>query len=228
MSETRPQEAAPAAGSDTELPIDENQIIAERRAKLAALREAVAVPFPNDFVPADRADALLAAHDGKTREELEADNISVSVAGRMVLKRVQGKASFATLQDATGRIQLWMNDDGVGAEAHDAFKHWDLGDIVAAEGTLFKTKKGELSIRCTMVRLLTKSLRPLPDKFHGLADQEMRYRHTKGTKKFNIFSNMDDGSDLISTVIKSKISSLTTGNDNNPTQIGRASCRERV
>ena len=106
MSETRPQEAAPAAGSDTELPIDENQIIAERRAKLAALREAVAVPFPNDFVPADRAGALLAAHDGKTREELEADNISVSVAGRMVLKRVQGKASFATLQDATGRIQL--------------------------------------------------------------------------------------------------------------------------
>ena len=176
MSETRPQEAAPAAGSDTELPIDENQIIAERRAKLAALREAVAVPFPNDFVPADRAGALLAAHDGKTREELEAENISVSVAGRMVLKRVQGKASFATLQDATGRIQLWMNDDGVGAEAHDAFKHWDLGDIVAAEGTLFKTKKGELSIRCNMVRLLTKSLRPLPDKFHGLADQEMRYR----------------------------------------------------
>ena len=155
MSETRPQEAAPAAGSDTELPIDENQIIAERRAKLAALREAVAVPFPNDFVPADRAGALLAAHDGKTREELEAKNISVSVAGRMVLKRVQGKASFATLQDATGRIQLWMNDDGVGAEAHDAFKHWDLGDIVAAEGTLFKTKKGELSIRCNMVRLLT-------------------------------------------------------------------------
>ena len=176
MSDTRPQEAAPAAGSDTELPIDENQIIAERRAKLAALREAVAVPFPNDFVPADRAGALLAAHDGKTREELEAENISVSVAGRMVLKRVQGKASFATLQDATGRIQLWMNDDGVGAEAHDAFKHWDLGDIVAAEGTLFKTKKGELSIRCSMVRLLTKSLRPLPDKFHGLADQEMRYR----------------------------------------------------
>ena len=81
-----------------------------------------------------------------------------------------------TIYDSRGRIQLWMNDDGVGAEAHDAFKHWDLGDIVAAEGTLFKTKKGELSIRCNMVRLLTKSLRPLPDKFHGLADQEMRYR----------------------------------------------------
>ena len=156
--------------------VDENQIIAERRAKLAALRESTAIPFPNDFVPAHRAGALLAGHDQQTREELEALNLQVSVAGRMVLKRVQGKASFATLQDATGRIQLWMNDDGVGAETHEAFKRWDLGDIVAAEGTLFKTKKGELSVRCRHVRLLTKSLRPLPDKFHGLADQEMRYR----------------------------------------------------
>ena len=152
--------------------VDENQIIAERRAKLAALRESTAIPFPNDFVPAHRAGALLAGHDQQTREELEALNLQVSVAGRMVLKRVQGKASFATLQDATGRIQLWMNDDGVGAETHEAFKRWDLGDIVAAEGTLFKTKKGELSVRCRHVRLLTKSLRPLPDKFHGLADQE--------------------------------------------------------
>ena len=167
-----------AAPHDTaaEPAVDENQIIAERRAKLAALRESTAIPFPNDFVPAHRAGALLAGHDQQTREELEALNLQVSVAGRMVLKRVQGKASFATLQDATGRIQLWMNDDGVGADTHEAFKRWDLGDIVAAEGTLFKTKKGELSIRCRHVRLLTKSLRPLPDKFHGLADQEMRYR----------------------------------------------------
>ncbi len=157
--------------------VDENQIIAERRAKLERLRaETGGNAFPNDFVPADRAAALIAAHDGKSREDLAAENLQVSVAGRMVLKRVQGKASFATLQDGSGRIQLWMNDDGVGAEKHDAFKHWDLGDIVAAEGTLFKTMKGELSIRCSNVRLLTKSLRPLPDKFHGLADQEMRYR----------------------------------------------------
>ena len=167
-----------AAPHDTaaEPAVDENQIIAERRAKLAALRESTAIPFPNDFVPAHRAGALQAGHDQQTREELEALNLQVSVAGRMVLKRVQGKASFATLQDATGRIQLWMNDDGVGADTHEAFKRWDLGDIVAAEGTLFKTKKGELSIRCRHLRLLTKSLRPLPDKFHGLADQEMRYR----------------------------------------------------
>ena len=100
----------------------------------------------------------------------------MSIAGRMMLKRVQGKASFATIQDGTGRIQLWINDEGVGAGAHDAFKHWDLGDIVAAEGTLFKTMKGELSVRCSSVRLLAKSLRPLPEKFHGLADLETRYR----------------------------------------------------
>jgi len=93
-----------------------------------------------------------------------------------VLKRVQGKASFATVQDATGKIQLWLNDEGVGAGQHEAFKHWDLGDIVAAEGAIFRTMKGELSIRCSSVRLLSKSLRPLPDKFHGLSDLEMRYR----------------------------------------------------
>ena len=163
-----PEGAAPAGA-------DENQIIAERRAKLARLREA-GPAFPNDARPADRADPLTAEHDGKTREELAQAAIEVSIAGRLMLKRVQGKASFGTVQDATGRLQLWMNDEGVGAAAHEAFKHWDLGDIVAAQGVLFKTMKGELSVRCTGVQLLAKSLRPLPDKFHGLADQETRYR----------------------------------------------------
>ncbi len=155
--------------------LDDNQIIAERRAKLTELR-GKGPAFPNDFKPADRAGALLQMHGEKSREDLQAAEVSVSLAGRMMLKRVQGKASFATIQDATGRIQLWLNDEGVGAMAHDAFKHWDLGDIVAAEGVLFKTMKGELSVRCTSVRLLSKSLRPLPDKFHGLADQEVKYR----------------------------------------------------
>jgi lysyl-tRNA synthetase, class II len=155
--------------------VDENHVMAERRAKLAKLR-AAGQPFPNDFVPADRAAPLLAAHAETTREALEQARVAVSIAGRMVLKRVQGKASFATVQDATGRLQLWINDEGVGAEAHEAFKHWDLGDIVAAEGTLFRTMKGELSVRVAGLRLLAKSLRPLPDKFHGLADQEQRYR----------------------------------------------------
>ena len=159
----------------TNAAVDENHVIAERRAKLAALR-AAGPAFPNDFVPADRAGALLDAHADATREALEQAKVSVSIAGRMVLKRVQGKASFATVQDAGGRLQLWINDEGVGAEVHEAFKHWDLGDIVAAEGTLFRTMKGELSVRVARLRLLAKALRPLPDKFHGLADQEQKYR----------------------------------------------------
>ena len=174
MNTSASDHASPAEGVTPEA--DENQIIAERRAKLGRLRENGAIAFPNDCVPADRAQPLLDAYANKSREDLQAEGVKVSVAGRMVLKRVQGKASFATLQDGTGRIQLWMNDEGIGTETHDAFKHWDLGDIVAAEGTLFKTMKGELSIRCSAVRLLAKSLRPLPDKFHGLADQELRYR----------------------------------------------------
>ncbi len=154
---------------------DDNAIIAERRAKLARLREQ-GVAFPNDFRPAHRA-APIAEHYGyKTREQLENENVAVVLAGRIMLKRVQGKASFATIQDATGRLQLYLNDAGVGAESHAAFKHWDLGDIVGCEGVLFKTMKGELSVRCTRVRLLAKSLRPLPDKFHGIADPELRYR----------------------------------------------------
>jgi hypothetical protein len=113
--------------------VDENHVMAERRAKLAKLR-AQGQAFPNDFVPADRAAPVLATHADTTREALEQARVAVSIAGRMVLKRVQGKASFATVQDATGRLQLWINDEGVGADAHEAFKHWDLGDIVAAEG----------------------------------------------------------------------------------------------
>ncbi|WP_239142625.1 lysine--tRNA ligase [Variovorax sp. WS11] len=112
----------------------------------------------------------------KEPEALEATPIAVSVAGRMMLKRVMGKASFATVQDATGRIQLYVTRDAVGEEAYAEFKRWDLGDIVGAEGTAFKTKTGELSVKVTKLRMLTKSLRPLPDKFHGMADQEQKYR----------------------------------------------------
>jgi lysyl-tRNA synthetase class 2 len=166
--------AAPAAA------IDDNQLIAERREKLKGLRAAQAegkgVAFPNDFKPGHRAAALLAAHGETEPDVLEATPIAVSVAGRMMLKRVMGKASFATLQDATGRIQLYVTRDGVGEEAYAEFKRWDLGDIAGAEGTVFKTKTGELSVKVTKLRLLTKSLRPLPDKFHGMADQEQKYR----------------------------------------------------
>jgi lysyl-tRNA synthetase, class II len=154
---------------------DENQLIAERRAKLAALRQA-GVAFPNDFVPAHRAGDLHAKYEAATKEQLDAAPLDVSLSGRMMLKRVMGKASFATVKDATGSIQFYINDEGVGAQVHEAFKHWDMGDIIAATGTLFRTQKGELSVKCKTLRLLAKSLRPLPDKFHGLADQEQKYR----------------------------------------------------
>ncbi|WP_428505487.1 lysine--tRNA ligase [Roseateles sp.] len=155
---------------------DENQLITERREKLAALRAKTAVPFPNDFKPQHRALPLNQRYGDLDNEALEPQAVAVSVAGRLMLKRVMGKASFGTLQDATGRIQLFVTKDGVGEESYDAFKHLDLGDIVGAEGQLFKTKTGELSVRVSNLRLLTKSLRPLPDKFHGMADQEQKYR----------------------------------------------------
>ncbi|MCG6874842.1 MAG: lysine--tRNA ligase [Betaproteobacteria bacterium] len=156
-------------------PQDENQIIAERRAKLAGLRDQ-GNPFPNDFRRTHLAGDLHRAYDGMTKEELEGHAIHVAVAGRMMLKRVMGKASFATVQDAGGRIQVYVSNDLTGAAAHEAFKHWDLGDILGVEGTLFKTRTGELTVNATAARLLTKALRPLPEKFHGLTDQESRYR----------------------------------------------------
>jgi len=172
MSDTAPQATAPAA--------DENQLIAERREKLKALREAQKqggpVAFPNDFKPTHQAHALLEAHGAKEAPQLEAEGQAACIAGRMMLKRVMGKASFATLQDATGRLQIYVTRDSVGEEIYAAFKHWDLGDIVGCEGTLFKTRTGELSIHATKIRLLTKSLRPMPDKFHGIHDQEVKYR----------------------------------------------------
>ena len=156
-------------------PHDENHIIAERRAKLTALREK-GQAFPNDFRREHLAADLAAAYGDKTKEELDALNVTVTIAGRMMLKRVMGGASFATVQDMSGRIQLYINDAGVGADVHEAFKHWDMGDILGATGTMFKTQKGELSIKVKTLRLLTKSLRPLPEKFHGLTDTEMKYR----------------------------------------------------
>src|SRR5262249_16050923 len=156
-------------------PQDENQIIAERRAKLQRLREG-GVAFPNDFRRKDLAADLHRAHGGETKEELQGEKIPASLARRMLLKRVMRQPSFATLQDMSGRIQIYVNNDATGEEVHEAFKHWDLGDILGAEGTLFKTKTGELTLQATMLRLLSKSLRPLPEKYHGLSDMEQKYR----------------------------------------------------
>ena len=157
------------------LPQDENHIIAERREKLAQWRQR-GNAYPNDFRRENVAARLDELYGEKTREELEATPIEVKVAGRIMLKRVMGKASFATIQDLSGRIQLYINNDGVGTDVHDDFKHWDLGDIVGAVGTLFKTKTGELTVACSSIRLLSKCLRPLPEKFHGLTDIEQKYR----------------------------------------------------
>ena len=161
--------------------LDENKIMAERRAKLAALRQQ-GNPFPNDFVPQDKAADLVETYNGKTREELEAEPVNVVLAGRMMLRREAGKkAAFATLQDssgpsASGRIQIYITVDSAGEEAMEALRSYDLGDILGVEGTLFKTKVDELTIKVTKLRLIAKALRPLPDKFHGLADQETKYR----------------------------------------------------
>jgi len=159
-------------------PADENFLIAERRAKLTALRGEGAIAFPNDFRRHDYAgdlQAQFADGDTWTAEALEAKGQRVAIAGRIMLKRVMGKASFVQIQDESGRIQLFLQSNVLG-DVYEAFKGWDVGDIVGAQGVLTRTKTGELSVKADVLRLLTKSLRPLPDKFHGLADVEQRYR----------------------------------------------------
>jgi lysyl-tRNA synthetase, class II len=154
---------------------NDNALIQERREKLAAIRSR-GVAFPNDFKPKQHAADLHHQHGEVPNEQLEPQGIVVRVAGRLMLKRVMGKAAFGTLQDASGRIQIYVTQDNVGPEVLAEFKHGDLGDILGCEGTLFRTKTGELSVKATSLRLLTKSLRPLPDKFHGMTDQEQKYR----------------------------------------------------
>ena len=160
---------------------DENKLIAQRREKLKSLREAASenggTAFPNEFRRDSLALDLLTHYQEKTKEELEELKIRVAVAGRMMAKRIMGKASFAQLQDMSGRIQLFVQRDSLPEGVYnDGFKKWDVGDIIGATGIMFKTKTDELSVKVDSVQLLTKSLRPLPDKFHGLTDTEIRYR----------------------------------------------------
>ena len=156
--------------------IDENKLIAERRAKLAGIREK-GNAFPNDFRRNVLAGELHAEYGEKTKEELQALNLRVVIAGRMMLKRVMGKASFATVQDMSGRIQFYVVRDELPEGIYnEQFKKWDIGDIIGGEGVLMKTNKGELSVKLDSIRLLTKALRPLPEKFKGLTDTEARYR----------------------------------------------------
>ena len=155
---------------------DENKLIAQRREKLQQLRDD-GNAFPNDFRRNSMAGELHAEYDEKSDEALEELGLRVTLAGRMMSRRVMGKASFAHLQDMSGRMQLFVQRDSLEEGVYNSqFKKWDIGDIIGAEGVLFKTKTGELSVKVDKLRLLTKALRPLPEKFHGLSDQEMRYR----------------------------------------------------
>ena len=185
MAEDRPTQTAsveghgiepPGMGPQTEfLDAEENALIALRREKLARLRDA-GQAFPNDFRRNALAGDLHARYGGLDEAALAADPVEVAVAGRLMAQRVMGKASFASLQDMSGRIQLFVQREALGEALYSAFKGWDVGDILGAVGTLFKTRTGELSVRVHELRLLTKSLRPLPEKWHGLQDQETRYR----------------------------------------------------
>ncbi|GAA5184117.1 lysine--tRNA ligase [Niveibacterium umoris] len=162
--------------NDSQIPAqDENHIIAERRAKLAKWRE-TGKAYPNDFRRENTAGKLDELYGEKDNETLEANPVEVKVAGRIMLKRVMGKASFITVQDLSGRIQLYVTRDAIGEDAYADFKTWDMGDIVGCVGTIFKTKTGELSVKAAEIRLLSKCLRPLPEKHKGLTDVETKYR----------------------------------------------------
>lgn len=155
---------------------DEQEQIKQRRNKLTALREN-GIAFPTDFRRNVISGELLAEYGEKTAEQLEQEPVRVKVAGRMMTRRIMGKASFCHIQDMSGKLQLYVTRDTLPEGFYnEQFKKWDIGDIVGAEGVLFKTKVGELSVRVDDIRLLTKALRPLPEKFHGVADQEIKYR----------------------------------------------------
>ena len=155
---------------------NENDLIAQRRQDLKELRK-TGNAYTNQFKRDSLALDLHAQYENKSKEELEGESIKVAVAGRMMSRRIMGKASFAHIQDMSGKIQLYVRrDDLADGVYNDGFKKWDIGDIIGATGTIMKTNKGELSIRVDSIELLTKSLQPLPEKFHGLTDQEIRYR----------------------------------------------------
>ncbi|MGJ0484075.1 MAG: lysine--tRNA ligase [Methylomicrobium sp.] len=160
----------------SEIEQDEQELIRLRRAKLSALREN-GIAFPTDFRRNVVAGEVLAEYGEKSKEELEENPLRVKVAGRIMTRRIMGKASFCHIQDMSGKIQLYVTRDALSGDFYnEQFKKWDIGDIVGAEGVLFKTNAGELSVKVDDIRLLTKSLRPLPEKFHGIADQEIKYR----------------------------------------------------
>lgn len=155
---------------------DQHRLVQERYEKLADMQASHINPYPNNFKPKHLAQDLLDKYNNLEKELLATKNIDVCIAGRMMLKRLMGKASFATIMDRTGNIQLYVTQDNLADNGYEQFKKWDIGDIIGAVGTLFKTKTNTLSIKVSQVQLLSKSLQPLPEKFHGISDREMRYR----------------------------------------------------
>src|SRR3970040_1173805 len=154
---------------------EDNKLVEERRAKLKALREQ-GFAYPNDFGREDLAADLAARHAKLGNDALDAPPVRAKIGGRIVRKRVMGRAPSATIRDASGAIQIFVSDSDTGQEAHAGFKHFDIGDIIGVDGELFRTRTGELTVRARTLRLLAKSLRPLPEKYHGLTDSELKYR----------------------------------------------------
>ncbi|NND36337.1 MAG: lysine--tRNA ligase [Gammaproteobacteria bacterium] len=164
-----------APETQVEAGVEDHRLVAERRAKLDALREA-GFAYPNDRRRNALAGQIVTTFEHHTSEHLDEEAVEVMIAGRLMAKRVMGKASFAKLQDRSGQVQIFVQRDVVSTDVYQSFKKWDLGDIIWVRGTLFRTKTGEITVKVAEIELLTKSLRPLPEKFHGLTDQEMRYR----------------------------------------------------
>jgi lysyl-tRNA synthetase class 2 len=169
------EKKSPENEVENEPTIDINEQIALRREKLNQLRKQ-GNPYPNDFKREHLAAKIHAQFDGFSNEELEAKHVEVTIAGRMMTRRIMGKASFFNLQDMSGKIQVYVRQNDLPADQAESYKHWDLGDIVGVKGVVFKTKTGELSVKGHELKLLAKSLKPLPEKYHGLTDQETRYR----------------------------------------------------
>ena len=178
---------------------DVNELIKQRHHKLELIKQTGKNPYPNQFKRNHYAQDLQDTYKDQDKQTLaEQDKIIVDVAGRIMLKRVMGKASFITLADMSGRIQAYVSKNDLGEERYNDFKTWDIGDIVGVTGYLFRTNTGELSVHATDVQLLTKSLRPLPDKFHGLSDTESRYR----SRHLDLMTNDDSRNAFI---VRSKV-----------------------
>jgi len=165
----------PSPKNDPNKSVDENRLITERRQKLAEIR-GEGIAYPNGMMPSHQCEPLAQQYAEHSKEALEEGAFEVSVGGRLMARRIMGKASFATLRDGSGDLQLFLQRDVLPEGQYATFKRWDLGDIVYVKGVMYRTNKGELSVSVSEISLLSKCLRPLPEKFHGLSDQETRYR----------------------------------------------------